>query len=198
MTISRRDLLGALPAVALLPRALTAQAPRQLRVRGLHSMTLAVTDVKRSLEFYQGLFGMPIQARHGDTPLLRVGPGPKFMALAPAAGDGTTGVSRFGVAVEDFNVDRIVALLGEHGVTRAASSNPAAAGPLKVLVATRDGTPEIFVSDPSGVIFQLQDPCVLRRQRTAREHVWSGAAVTEKRADRRPGLQPLHGRSRER
>ena len=70
MTISRRDLLGALPAVALLPRALTAQAPRQLRVRGLHSMTLAVTDVKRSLEFYQGLFGMPIQARHGDTPLL--------------------------------------------------------------------------------------------------------------------------------
>jgi catechol 2,3-dioxygenase-like lactoylglutathione lyase family enzyme len=158
MTISRRDLLGALPAVALLPRALTAQTPRQLRARGLHSMTLAVSDVKRSLDFYQGLFGMPIQARHGDSPLLRVGPGPKFMALTTAAADGPTGVSRFGIGVEDFNVDRIVAVLGEHGVTRATSSNPAAAGPLKVLVATRDGTPEIVVSDPSGVVFQLQDP----------------------------------------
>ena len=113
MTISRRELLGALPAVALLPRALTAQGPRQLRVRGLHSMTLAVSDVKRSLEFYQGLFGMPIQARHGDTPLLRVGPGPKFMALTPAGADGAMGVSRFGIAVEDFNADRIVAVLGE-------------------------------------------------------------------------------------
>ena len=157
MTISRRDLLGALPAVALLPRALAAQGPRQLRARGLQSMTVAVTDVKRSLEFYQGLFGMPIQARHGDSPLLRVGPGPKFMALTQAAADGPTGVSRFGIGVDDFNVDRIIAVLGEHGVTRAAASNPAPAGPLKVLVATRDGTPEIFVSDPSGVIFQLQD-----------------------------------------
>jgi catechol 2,3-dioxygenase-like lactoylglutathione lyase family enzyme len=113
--------------------------------------------VKRSLEFYQGLFGMPIQARHGDTPLLRVGAGPKFMALSPAAG-ATTGVSRYGIAVEEFNVDRIVAVLGEHGVTRAPGSGPATAGPLKVHVATRDGTPEIFVSDPSGVVFQLQDP----------------------------------------
>jgi catechol 2,3-dioxygenase-like lactoylglutathione lyase family enzyme len=157
MTISRRELLGALPAIGLLPRALTAQAPRQLRARGLHSMTLAVSDVKRSLDFYQGLFGMPIQARHGDTPLLRVGSGPKFMALTPA-GAGATGVSRYGIAVEDFNAERIVAILAEHGVTRATSSDPSAAGPMKVLVSTREKTPEIFVSDPSGVVFQLQDP----------------------------------------
>jgi catechol 2,3-dioxygenase-like lactoylglutathione lyase family enzyme len=156
MPISRRELLSALPAaVALLPCALTAQAGRQLRARGLHSMTLAVADVKRSLDFYQGLFGMPIQARHGDTLLLRVGAGPKFMALSRAAG-GATGVSRYGIAVEDFNVERIVAVLGEHGVTRAAGSS--AAGRLKVLVANRDGTPEILVSDPSGVVFQVHDP----------------------------------------
>jgi catechol 2,3-dioxygenase-like lactoylglutathione lyase family enzyme len=158
MAISRRALLGALPAVALLPRTLTAQRLRQLRARGLHSMTLAVTDVKRSLDFYQGLFGMPIQAKHGDTLLLRVGAGPTFMAVSRAGADGATGVSRYGIAVEDFNVERIVAVLGEHGVTRAAGSSPAAAGPLKVHVATRDGTPEILVSDPSGVVFQIHDP----------------------------------------
>src|SRR5574339_126889 len=158
MTLSRRDLLRALPSIALLPTALTGQAPRQLRARGLHSMTLAVSDVKRSLEFYQGLFGMPIQARQGDGPLLRVGPGPKFMALAPAGTDRRPGVSRFGIAVENFDADRIVAILAEHGVTRATGSDPAMAGPMKVLLSTREKTPELFVSDPSGVVFQLYDP----------------------------------------
>jgi catechol 2,3-dioxygenase-like lactoylglutathione lyase family enzyme len=158
MNMTRRAFLGALPAAALLPRALTAQSGRQLRARGLHSMTLAVTDVKRSLEFYQGLFGMPVQARHGEALLLRVGPGPKFMALAPHGAGGATGVSRFGIAVEDFNVDRVLAVLADHGVTRAAGSNPAAAGPLKAFVIQRDATSEIFVSDPSGVVFELHDP----------------------------------------
>src|SRR5688572_28810379 len=98
MNTSRREVLLSLPAIALLPGALTAQTKGQLRARGLHSMTLAVTDVKRSLQFYQGLFGMPVQARHGDSPLLRVGSGPKFMALTPAAANGTPGVTRFGIA----------------------------------------------------------------------------------------------------
>jgi catechol 2,3-dioxygenase-like lactoylglutathione lyase family enzyme len=154
---SRRDVLFSLPALALLPRSLTAQAKPQLRVRGLHSMTLMVSDVKRSLQFYQGLFGMGVQARHGDAVLLRVGAGPKYVALAPSAG-GATGVSRFGMAVESFNVEKIVAVLAEHGVTRATSSNLAAAGPSKVFVAMRAQTPEILVSDPSGVVFQLHDP----------------------------------------
>ena len=156
ITLSRRELLLSLPALAVARRAL-AQGRGTLKMVALNHLTLSVADVKRSVDFYQGLFGMPIQARHGDSPLLRVGPGPKFMALTQAAADGPTGVSRFGIGVDDFNVDRIIAVLGEHGVTRAAASNPATAGPLKVLVATRDGTPEIFVSDPSGVIFQLQD-----------------------------------------
>jgi len=156
MNTSRREVLLSLPAIALLPGGLTAQTKGQLRARGLHSMTLAVTDVKRSLQFYQGLFGMPVQSRHGDSPLLRVGSGPKFMALTPAAANGTPGVTRFGIAVEEFNVDRILTVLAEHGVTKAAAATSDA--PLKVAVSMRDGTPEILVSDPSGVIVQLQHP----------------------------------------
>lgn len=148
-----------LPALALLPRRLMGQSGRQLRARGLHNVTLAVSDVTRSLEFYQGLFGMPVQARHGDARLLRVGRGPKFLALSPAAANATPGISHYGIAVENFDVDRILSVLADHGVTRADPSAPGpSGGARKVRVTTREGTPEIFVGDPSGIVFQLQDP----------------------------------------
>ena len=44
-------------------------------------MTLSVSDPARSLEWYQGLFGMPIAARQANTVILRVGDGPQFMAI---------------------------------------------------------------------------------------------------------------------
>jgi catechol 2,3-dioxygenase-like lactoylglutathione lyase family enzyme len=159
MTLSRRAVLLAAPALAMLPARLVAQAARpELRARGLHNMTLAVTDVKRSLDFYQGLLGMPIQARQGSAVLLRIGKGPHFLALSPA-GANPPGITHYGIAVENFNVDHILSVLAEHGVTRADPAAPGLSdGALKVRVATREGTPEIFVGDPSGIVFQLQDP----------------------------------------
>jgi hypothetical protein len=64
--IDRRRFIAALPALALAPRAL-AQSPARFRVDGLSQITLTVSDVARSLDFYQGLFGMPVQARQGST-----------------------------------------------------------------------------------------------------------------------------------
>src|SRR5687768_18500031 len=83
-SLDRRHFLAALPALALSPRifAQSAAAP-PFRVNGLSQITLTVSDVKRSLDFYQGLFGMPIQARQGSTILLRIGAGPRFLALKP-------------------------------------------------------------------------------------------------------------------
>src|SRR5262245_28464394 len=83
-SIDRRRFLAALSALAVSPRIL-AQAPSgsQFRVNGLSQITLTVSDVARSLEFYQGLFGMPIQARQGSAVLLRIGSGPRFLALRP-------------------------------------------------------------------------------------------------------------------
>ena len=69
--ISRRQLLLSLPALAMAPRAF-AQADPPIRVRGLNHLTLAVSDPKRSVEFYQGLFGMPVQTRQGTTTALRI------------------------------------------------------------------------------------------------------------------------------
>ena len=58
--VSRRAMLGAIPALALASRAWagTPQAGPPIPVEKLHSFGLAVRDVNRSMEFYQALFGM--------------------------------------------------------------------------------------------------------------------------------------------
>lgn len=162
--ISRRDLLLTLPAVALAPRAF-AQGKPQIPVKALNHFTLAVADVKRSLDFYQGLFGMPIQARQGQTIVLRIGNGPQFVALS-AAGSNPASINHFCMTVEDFNVDRLIGILSQHGITKAdAAGGGSSGGPMKVRVRMRgpesggakEGTPELYLGDPDGIVVQLQD-----------------------------------------
>jgi catechol 2,3-dioxygenase-like lactoylglutathione lyase family enzyme len=164
-TLDRRRFLAALPALAVTPRLL-AQSPSapRLRANGLSQITLTVSDVKRSLEFYQGLFGMPIQARHGSTVLLRIGDGPRFIALRQAGAGERPSISALGFGVHDFTVDGALRTLKAHGVTDAPAS-ALQPGPKQALVRVRrqdaggspEGTRELFVADPSGIVFQLHD-----------------------------------------
>jgi catechol 2,3-dioxygenase-like lactoylglutathione lyase family enzyme len=165
--ISRRGMLLTLPALALAPRAF-AQGQSRLRARALNHMTLSVSDVKRSLDFYQGLFGMPIAARQGSTIVLRLGDGPQFVALSPA-GSNRPSINHFCITVEDFSVDGVLKTLADHGITRAATGAAGgglSGGPMKVRVRMRgpdaggapQGTPEIYFGDPDNIVVQLQDP----------------------------------------
>ena len=132
-------------------------------VNAWNHMTLTVTDLGRSLEFYQGLFGMTIAARQANTLILRVGDGPQFIALGGGQPDSRPHINHTCLTVDDFDADRLVSILGEHGVTRVAT--PAEAGPGTVRVRMRgadfgghpDGTPELYIADPDGVVVQLQD-----------------------------------------
>jgi catechol 2,3-dioxygenase-like lactoylglutathione lyase family enzyme len=164
--ISRRSLLTTVPALLIAARARGQGSPATLKLRALNHMTLSVSDVTRSLAFYQGLFGLPIQARQGPTLILRVGSGPQFLALS-AAGAGAPGINHFCVTVEDFSVDRLLSVLAQHGVIRAdAGSGGMTGGPMKVRVRMRgpevggakEGTPELYFGDPDGITVQLQDP----------------------------------------
>ena len=62
--VTRRSLLLSLPGLALAQRLLGQGQAAPLAVRGLHQITLAVSDLERSLDFYQAVFGMAVQARH--------------------------------------------------------------------------------------------------------------------------------------
>lgn len=161
--LNRRTFLAALPALAYSPRLIAQTGTPPFRATGLSGLTLTVSDVARSLDFYQGLFGMPVQARHGSTVLLRIGNGPKFMELRPAAAGERPSISAFGFSIERFDIDRAVKTLAERGVTPStATDNP---GPMQYLIRTRradlggspEGTRDLFVADPSGVVFQMHD-----------------------------------------
>lgn len=165
--MTRRSLLLSLPALAAARSLVSAQgAAGTLKIRAFNHMTLSVSDPKRSLDFYQGLFGMPVQAHQGATTLLRVGDGPQFIALS-AAGTGSVGINHYCVTIENFNVDRVLQVLAAHGVSRAdGTGGGLSGGPMKVRVRMRGpesggapgGTPEIYVGDPDGIVVQLQDP----------------------------------------
>lgn len=158
--ITRRNLLLSLPAAAMASRALGQSSKRSIPVTGLSHMTLSVSDVKRSTEFYQGLFGMPIQARQGTNPTLRIGPGPQFVFLSPVGPNGKPGINHWCVFTENFNSDRALEILAEHGVEKSTAN-----GPMKARVRMRgpenggakEGTPELYVGDPDGLVVQIQD-----------------------------------------
>ena len=163
---NRRDFIAMLPGLAIAPQLLAQTAPLpRFRANGLSQITLTVSDVKRSLDFYQGLFGMPIQARQGSTVLLRIGSGPRFLALKPADAGERPSISALGFGVQGFTVDGALKTLAAHGVTEA-SSTAARPGPKEALVRVRrtdaggssEGTRDLFVGDPSGIVFQLHDP----------------------------------------
>ena len=170
--MTRRRLLQALPALAAarLGARAFAQAPAPIRVRGINHVTLSVSDVKRSVDFYQGLFGMAVISRQGTTTNLRIGDGPQFLGVSSAGSNAPT-INHLCLGVEDFDVNRIAAILAQHGITRTdtpgnAGGGGLGGGPMRLRVRIRGpeaggakgGTPELYFSDADGVVIQLQDP----------------------------------------
>lgn len=155
MDLTRRGLLGSFGILAA-ARGLTAQAKKSsIRVKALNHMTLTVADPHKSLEFYQGLFGLPVQARQGETTILRIGFGPQFVALSKGRANAKRGIAHFCMTVENFSVEQILKTLAEYGVTR---TDTAGSGPLKAWVRQREeGTAELYFTDADGITVQLQD-----------------------------------------
>ena len=105
--ITRRNWLLAVPGLALVPRLLGQLSPAPFSVLGLQQVTLAVADLERSLDFYQRVFGLPVVARTPSLVVLDVGNGQNFLRLT-RAGPREPRIDHFGMAVEGFDVDRIV------------------------------------------------------------------------------------------
>ena len=167
--ISRRDVLLSLPALMAAPRLFAQAGSDTIRIRGINHVTIAVSDVKRSVDFYQGLFGMPVISRQGPTVNLQLGRGPNFLGITPA-GANPPHIDHLCLGVEDFNADRVMAILARRGVSKgergvAFDAGGLAGGPMKMRVRTRgpeaggarEGTPELYIADPNGLVYQLQD-----------------------------------------
>jgi catechol 2,3-dioxygenase-like lactoylglutathione lyase family enzyme len=145
--------------MVIAPKVMAQARKPPLTLRGLNHLSLRVSNIQRSLEFYQRLFGMAIQARQAAIPVLRIGTGHQFIALF-TGGNAKPGIGHFCMAVEDFNPDRVMQTLAEHGVAKTVPGT----APLTAWVRMRgeadggakEGTPELYFNDPDGIQVQLQ------------------------------------------
>jgi catechol 2,3-dioxygenase-like lactoylglutathione lyase family enzyme len=140
--MTRRDVLLALLA-APLASTLSAQGSKpSIRTNSLNNFIMSVTDMGRSVPFYEKLFGP--STRQGDLAVFRLARSPRFFAVGPVRGGEKPGFVSYGIAVDDFDPDRLAKALQAAGATTQ--------------ITTREGTRELWVSEPDGYKIQLVDP----------------------------------------
>jgi catechol 2,3-dioxygenase-like lactoylglutathione lyase family enzyme len=121
-------------------------------VRTLNHVSISVADIKRSVDFYQGLFGMTIKSQQGvganvtaggDGTVVNLapGPGPEFLGIYQGKPVGDIG--HFCLGVQNFDADETMKVLAARGV--------------KASMRNRGGSKEIFLTDPDNVSVQLTD-----------------------------------------
>src|SRR5689334_8325187 len=117
--IDRRQFLMSVPALAAAPKFFAQATPPPMKIRGFNHLTIVVSDLKRSIDFYQGLFGLA-KERHNRTldAGLRIAPGIN-LDLTTDRPDKTPRIDHYCFGVENFSVDRVVTTLTQHGLTKS-------------------------------------------------------------------------------
>ena len=157
--MSRRMFIGAVVALAAGPRAFAKKSPEPVRAASLNHSVLGVSDPERSVEWFQGLFGMPKVAEYKDSTILRVGNGPQFLSILNKTSD-KTGIVHFGIAVEGFDPDEFADRLRALGFEEGRSPGP---NQFAVIVrgpeegGAQGGTKEVIIGDPDGLLIHIVD-----------------------------------------
>jgi len=137
--MERRRVLFGLPAAFIASEVLAQPSGLPVAVRRYSNVMIAVSDLPRSIAFYQKLFGAPVQQL--DAAIFRVGKEPQFFLLTQARAGAKPEILSYGLAVDDFAPTRLAQALAGH----------------EPRITMRGDTPELFLSDPNGVRIQLQD-----------------------------------------
>ncbi|MCB1639938.1 MAG: VOC family protein, partial [Thiothrix sp.] len=112
--------------------------------RSMNHVSLSVSDVTRSADFYQRVLGMEIISRPANGGL-NLGLGEEsFLGLYNIAG--TRGMHHLCIGVDDYDADRLNARLAEHGIEGRVNRNPAN---------RTSGGDQLYFNDPDGNSVQL-------------------------------------------
>ena len=110
----------ALSALVLMrPEARGQTSAPPISVSTMNHVTLTVSDVPRSVAFYQRIFGMPLVTTQGTeadwsaptVPVLGIGNGPQFIAFS--RGDRPS-INHYCLGMEGFDADRVVKMLARY------------------------------------------------------------------------------------
>jgi catechol 2,3-dioxygenase-like lactoylglutathione lyase family enzyme len=139
-TLSRRDLVLTLAALAAAPLPGAAQ-DGTLRAKTLNHVSLIVSNLDRSVEFYRRLFGLEVKST--QTGGVNLALGDAFLGIYQGAANAMPHINHFCFGLDAFDPERTVAALERTGV--AAESR------------VRDGVPQVYCADPDNLRVQLQD-----------------------------------------
>ena len=135
---------------------MTTNSDATVATLGLNHVNLVVTDVERSVRFYQDALGMTLDHRTDEITFLTTPGASDQLALQQAGGDLDRASGKQRRPGDSGGIDHI----GFDVADAATLSDLVAAvqfagGHLLMTVTGSDGYPTAFVSDPDGYVLQL-------------------------------------------
>src|SRR5262249_47035045 len=109
------------------PPAPTAVAKPAFLLKSINHVTLSIANGAREKEFYQTVFGLPVRAMQGDGVTLAVGEGTDGIVFNAAANNPNTisGINHACFTIENFDAERVMAILIDSGFEPIESGIPA-------------------------------------------------------------------------
>jgi catechol 2,3-dioxygenase-like lactoylglutathione lyase family enzyme len=147
--LTRRQLVASLTAMVAGASAASAQTPPAAEPRlvaqgaSLNHVSLAVTDVERSADFYSKLLGLKVVSRPGNGGI-NLGLGTSFLGLYKLADPGK--VNHFCIGVDNFDPDQMAERLKAINITANVDRNPAN---------RTSGGDQLYFTDPDKTRVQL-------------------------------------------
>lgn len=145
--ISRRDLMGLLLAAGAASAVPTTQAQTAAPVaigRSMNHVSLSVSDVNRSADFYNRVLGMEIISRPGNGGLNMGLGNESFLGLYEFANPGS--MHHMCIGVDNYDADALAEKLQDHGIEGRVNRNPAN---------RTSGGDQLYFNDPDGISVQL-------------------------------------------
>lgn len=136
--LSRRELIQGLAMLTVASGTLSA-ADNGFVAATINHVSIQVSDIKRSAEFYMRAFGLP-KRKAGNPDAVRLGVGPSHLTLRQEKPSGN--VDHFCLGIDKFNHDSVVRDLKARGVTPEPDEK---------------GPQGFHVKDPDGFRVQLGD-----------------------------------------
>jgi glyoxylase I family protein len=115
-TLSRRHLLQGLTALAAAGGAASAAAqPTPFSSTRIDHISIQVTDMARSIEFYEKIFGLKVLNEDKENEIVRMGVTRIIVSLHRKPPVGI--VDHFAIAIDGFDRAAVTAELAKHGLT---------------------------------------------------------------------------------
>jgi catechol 2,3-dioxygenase-like lactoylglutathione lyase family enzyme len=114
-TLSRRQLISGLTALAAAGSAAPAAAQTSpFRSTRIDHISIQVTDMARSVEFYEKIFGLKILSEDKENEIVRMGVTRIIVSLHRKPPVGI--VDHFAIAIDEFDREAVTAELAKHGL----------------------------------------------------------------------------------